>query len=278
MLIGDRFRLDGRTVVVAGAGGGGIGTAVCVAAAELGANVVGIDVNADAIEGAPFDQPAFHGIVADVRDKAQVEAAMREGEERFGPVDGLVHVAGGQRPRHWQPVEDLALEDFDDVFDLNARAALVTSQAAAKAMMRVGRRGSIVHIASVTALFASPYSAAYGAAKASMLSLTRTMAVEWGARGIRVNAIGTGTIRTPKSRGGDIDNGERDAVLPLKRRGRPEEVAAAAAFLLSDLSSFVTGHTLVVDGGSSIRPSYLGPDNLPVFVEHGEIRRRLAQP
>ena len=167
--------------------------------------------------------------------------------------------------------------NLDEVFNLNVRSALLTSQAAASEMMAAGRPGSIVHISSIASFFAAPYSLAYGVAKAGLNSMTRTMAVEWGSHGVRVNGVAAGTIRTPNSRGGDGGNTERDAVLPLKRRGTPEELASAVMFMLSDLSAFVTGQTLAVDGGSMVRPSYLGPDEVPVFMEDGELRRRLAE-
>ncbi|CUU57489.1 NAD(P)-dependent dehydrogenase, short-chain alcohol dehydrogenase family [Parafrankia irregularis] len=289
-MIGDRLRLDGRTVVVAGAGGSGIGTAVCVAAVELGANVVGIDLDTAALadaEAVVGDVVApvvgrdrlgtFRGVVANVLLKREVDAAVADAVAAFGSVDGLVHVVGGQRPRHWQPLDDFPVTDLDEVIDLNLRSALLTSQAAARAMTASARGGSIVHIASVAGLVAAPFSLAYGVGKAGLLSLTRTAAAEWGPRGIRVNAVGTGTIRTPHSRGNDAADAARDAVLPLRRRGTVEELAGAVMFLLSDLAGFVTGQTLVVDGGSTIRPSYLGPDDIPVFMEDGELRQRLLQ-
>jgi NAD(P)-dependent dehydrogenase (short-subunit alcohol dehydrogenase family) len=189
----------------------------------------------------------------------------------------MVHVVGGQRLEHWHSIDGYPATNLDEVFNLNVRSALLTSQAAAREMMAAGRPGSIVHISSVASFFAAPYSLAYGVAKAGLNSMTRTMAVEWGSQGVRVNGIAAGTIRTPNSRGVDEGNSERDAVLPLKRRGTPEELASAVMFMLSDLSTFVTGQTLAVDGGSMVRPSYLGPDDVPVFVEDGELRRRLAE-
>lgn len=280
-MIGDRLRLDGRTVVVAGAGGRGIGTAVCKAAAELGAQVVGLD-----IEEAPLGEAEavttgaggrFLGVLADVRVKDEVDAAMADATEAFGSVDGLVHVVGGQQPRHWQPLDDFPMASLDEVLDVNLRSALLTSQAAAREMIASGRGGSIVHISSVAGFVAAPFSAAYAVAKAGLMSLTRTMAVEWGRHGIRVNAVAPGTISTPHSRGNEAADEARDAVLALKRRGTPEELAGAVMFVLSDLGGFVTGQTIVVDGGSTVRPSYLDVDDIPVFMEDGELRRRLLQ-
>ena len=103
-----------------------------------------------------------------------------------GRVDGLVNVVGGNQPRHWQRMVDFPMTEFDEVLDLNLRYAVLTSQAAARAMVEQGIAGSIVHIASIAGLTASAYNAAYGAGKAALISLTRSMAVEWGQYGIRV--------------------------------------------------------------------------------------------
>ena len=217
----------------------------------------------------------FLGVRTDVRVKDEVDAAIDAAVDTFGSIDGLVHVVGGQQPHHWQPLDEFPMSNLDEVLDLNLRSALLTSQSAARSMVASGRSGTIVHIASIAAFFAAPFSMAYGVAKAGLLSLTRTAALEWGRHGIRVNAVAAGTIRTPHSRGDDAADADRDAVLPLKRRGTPEELAGAVMFLLSDLGGFVTGQTIVVDGGSTIRPSYLGPDDIAVFMEDGELRRRL---
>jgi NAD(P)-dependent dehydrogenase (short-subunit alcohol dehydrogenase family) len=138
--------------------------------------------------------------------------------------------------------------------------------------------GSIVHIASIAGLDAMPFGAGYSAGKAAMMSLVRTEAVELGARGIRVNAVACGTIRTPRSdthAAGDADTDLERATIPLGRRGRPEDIAGAVLFLLSDLAAFVSGHVLVADGASSVKPSYLDADNLPLFVHDDALRDRL---
>ena len=280
MTVRDRLALDGRVVVVVGAGGGGIGTEVCRAVAEAGALVAAIDIDAARLELA---ERAVAGagsrclpIVADAREPAQVVGALDEAGS-LGPLFGLVHVAGGTRPEQWAPVSTGDLASFDAVVDLNLRAAFVTSSAVAARLVEQGTGGAIVHLASIAGLSAMPFVAGYAAAKAGVLALTRTMAVELGRHGVRVNAVAAGTIRTPKNRGesSEVDTPEERAAIPLGRRGLPADVAGAVLFLLSDLAAYVTGHTLVVDGGSSARPSFLGPDDLPVFVHDDTLRARL---
>ena len=166
-------------------------------------------------------------------------------------------------------------ETFDDIVRLNLNSPFLSSQAVAALPRRAGHAGQhrAHHVARRVA--SMPFGAAYGAAKAALIALTRTEALEWGRRGIRVNAVVCGTIRTPRSdthapAASDTDL-ERDAI-PLGRRGVPDDIAGAVLFLLSDLAAFVSGHVLVVDGASSVKPSYLDADNLPVFVHDDALR------
>jgi NAD(P)-dependent dehydrogenase (short-subunit alcohol dehydrogenase family) len=275
--------LDGRVIIVAGAGGGGIGTAVSALLADAGASVVGLDVRPEALER--FDDalsraPRPHrSVVADVRRADEVEAAVRLAGE-LGPLHGLVHVAGGMRPDQWASLLGTDLSAFDHVLELNLRSALVTTRAAAAQLAEQGTGGSVVTITSVAGLTAMPYGGAYASAKAALMALTRTAALEWGPYGIRVNAVAPGTIRTPKNEGDRGDEASEEtaaerAVLPLRRRGRPEDVAGGVVYLMSELASWVSGQVLVVDGGSSARPSFLDADDLPVFVHDVELRHRL---
>jgi NAD(P)-dependent dehydrogenase (short-subunit alcohol dehydrogenase family) len=277
----DRFGLAGNAYVVAGAGGGGIGTAVCRLLAEAGAVVAAVDLGREQLAAAEQAVAEADGelatFVADLREPDQVERMVTDATQMLGPLRGLVHVAGGLLNR-WGSVLTTEPSTFEDIVRFNLQAPYLTSQAVARHMVDLGTPGCIVHIASIAGLAAMPFGAGYSAGKAAMMALMRTEAVELGARGIRVNAVACGTIRTPRSdehaaSGTDTDL-ERDAI-PLGRRGRPEDIAGAVLFLLSDLAAFVSGHVLVVDGASSVKPSYLDADNLPVFVHDDTLRDRL---
>ena len=284
MTIEQRIDLDGKVVVVAGAGGGGIGTAIAAMLAEAGALVAAVDVKKEALDAvdAAITGGATHlNIVADVRDPDAVAQAVADATT-LGPLHGLVHVAGGLFGPQWAPLLDLDPAVFDEVHDLNLRSVLLTSQAVARKLVEQGTGGSIVTIASIAGLTAMPYGTPYAASKAGMVGFMRTAAVEWGQYGIRVNAVAPGTIRTPKSRVGrpaDLpdETPEETATLPLGRRGLPEDIAGAVLFLQSGLSAYVTGQVIAVDGGSSAKPSFLDKDNIPVAVQDPDMRRRLLR-
>lgn len=279
LLTPDAIRLDGRVVIVAGVGGGGIGTASAVMLARAGATVIGIDRSEAGAASAAAELEATGGrfriVTCDLSDLAQVRAAIADIEQRDGPVRGILNVVGGM-----QGVEQFAPllapdggEIFRRIIDVNLQATFNASVEGARAMARHGLGGSIVQIASATGLISMAYGGGYGAAKAALLNLTRTMAVEWGRYGIRANAVAVGMIRTAQSQAAvkEVEEAARIAV-PLGRVGRSDEIAGAVLFLLSDLASYVTGATLSVDGGSMARAPYNDGDNLPVFVNDPSLR------
>jgi NAD(P)-dependent dehydrogenase (short-subunit alcohol dehydrogenase family) len=275
-VIADRLGLEGRTVVVAGAGGGGIGTAVCRTLAEAGVIVAAVDIATDRLAMAEQAIADVGGRciarIVDVRDPD----GLRELVAEIPELHGLVHVAGGLQ-NQWGTIVATPFETFEEIVQRNLHAAFLTTQVVARGLIGQGTGGSIVHIASVVGLSALPYGAGYSAAKAGMLALTRTAALELGSAGIRVNAVAPGTVRTPVNaeQSTTDETAEERAAIPLQRRGVPDDVANAALFLLSDLATWITGQVLVVDGGSSARPSFLDADNLPVFVHDDALRARL---
>jgi NAD(P)-dependent dehydrogenase (short-subunit alcohol dehydrogenase family) len=180
----------------------------------------------------------------------------------------------------WRTIVDMAPDRFAAVLDLNLQSAFVTTRAVARRLVDAGADGSIVLVSSISGVQAMPFGAPYAAAKAGMLALVRTAALELGPLGVRVNAVAPGTIRTAHSEQGTptVDSPEEQLAIPLRRRGTPADIGGAVLYLLSDLAGFVTGHTLVVDGGSSARPSFLDAENVPVFVRDADLRARLLQP
>jgi NAD(P)-dependent dehydrogenase (short-subunit alcohol dehydrogenase family) len=279
-VLDERLGLAGRTVVVAGAGGGGIGTAICRILVEAGAIVAAFDRDLEklALSELAMDEAggSYESLSVDVRDPDAVADAVAQTAAE-GPIDGLVHVAGGLFNDQWGSLLDTEPETFDEIVRLNLHSAFVTTRAVSARLVEQGTGGSIVHMASIAGLSAMPFGAAYAAAKAGMITLARTAALELGHAGVRVNTVAAGTVRTPRNEAQSApdDNAAERAAIPLGRRGRPDDIAGAVLFLLSGLSAFVSGQVLAVDGGSSARPSYLDDDNLPVVVRDPELRARL---
>lgn len=187
----------------------------------------------------------------DVTDRSAVRDACSDVYSRLGSINGLVNVVGGSHPA-WGPTADTTEEAWDWTFQVNVRQQLIVAQEVLRFMRKSPAGGAIVAIASISGLTASTRHGAYGAAKASLISLVRTLAVEHAAEGIRVNAIAPGSIDTPAR---TVDNG-LDRSVPLGRRGTPADIANAVAFLASDKSAYITGQVLVVDGGIGIVHSF----------------------
>jgi NAD(P)-dependent dehydrogenase (short-subunit alcohol dehydrogenase family) len=251
--VADPLDLTGRVAIVTG-GGRGIGRGIAARLLEAGAEVV--------ICGRkePESLPAAAGrstvfVAADVREAEAIDRVIEETRRRFGRLDVLVNNAGGSPPAD----SATASPRFSEaILKLNLLAPLVFSQKANAVMQAQPEGGAIVNIASVSGVRPSPGTAAYGAAKAGLLSLTTTLAVEWAPR-VRVNAIVAGLIETEQSalHYGDAAGLARvAATVPLGRLGLPEDVANAVLFLVSPLASYVSGAALLLHGGGE-RPAFL---------------------
>lgn len=279
MTSSDLLGLAGRWVVVAGAGAGGIGEAVATTLTAAGARVIGLDRDEARLAGTADRVRAaggeWRGAVVDACDPEQVGGALGalDVDLATGSLAGLVHVVGGMPRDRWAPFADYPLVWLDEVLRHNLTSTVVTSQVASRLMLAAGQGGAIVHISSLAGMAGMPYAASYSAAKAAVMSLTRSMAVELGGDGIRVNCVAPGTIRTVRS--ADATDDAARQVIPLRRRGLPADIAGAVVYLLSDLAAFVSGQVLAVDGGSSVRPSYLDADGLPVFVQDLAVRDQM---
>lgn len=272
-----RLGIRGRSYWIVGAGGGGIGTAVARELALAGAHVVALDREAAAldptVEACASTPGTLECHVLDATDRTAVVSFVDEQRTKGGLADGLMNIVGGLGRDQFGSVTATSDETFDAVMQHNLRAAWLTSQCFATAAIETGHGASVVHLASIGALEGLPFAAPYGMAKAALRSMAMTQALEWGPHGIRVNTIAAGTIETPRASPSDPERDRR--VLPLGRRGKPEDIAGAALFLFSDLAAWITGQTLVVDGGALVKPSYLDDAGLPVFVDDAQMRARL---
>jgi NAD(P)-dependent dehydrogenase (short-subunit alcohol dehydrogenase family) len=250
-----RLRLDGRSFVVLGAGQG-IGRQVSHALAAAGAATVLVDREAELADDIAEEVggTAWSG---DATDRAEVERLFAEAESAMGKVDGIVDIIGMARYATLLDIDD---ESWDWHHDIVLRHAYLALNIGAKALQRAGG-GSAVFVASVSGRTAAPLHAAYGAAKAGLMALVKSAAVELGPSGIRVNAVAPGAVWTPRISAMLGEEGrERNAKLaPLRRVALPEDIAAALLYFASDLSSYVTGQTLVVDGGVSAKFPYPMP-------------------
>jgi NAD(P)-dependent dehydrogenase (short-subunit alcohol dehydrogenase family) len=240
--------LDGKVAVVTGAGSGMAKASVKVFARE-GAKVVAADIS-----GAEKDTAAEVGtgvlpVHCDVTKEADVEAVMRAAVDEFGRLDAVLNVAGiGDAAM----VADVSMEQYDRVMDIDLRGVLLGTKHGIRTMLECGNGGAIVNWSSIGGLNASIATGVYSAAKAGVISVTKTAAVEYAGKGIRVNCVCPGYIKT-EGMGAGLDHYPNAAEgTPMKRLGQAHEIAEVAAFLCSDRASFVTGAVVPVDGGRSI--------------------------
>ncbi len=250
------FDLTGKTAIVTG-GGKGIGRQMAQGLAEAGANVVLCARQADRCEQAAAELAEQFGVKAlglgcDVRDTEQVQAVVARTVTDFGAVDVLVNNAGvvwGATP------EDMPLEGWQKVVDVNLTGVFLFSQAAGRVMIG-GDGGAIVNIASVAGLHGAPpeivNTVVYHATKGGVIAFTRDLAWKWAPHGIRVNAIAPGWFPSDMANF-VLEHAGEELVrrVPLRRFGGADDLKGPVVFLASDASAYVTGHTLVVDGGQS---------------------------
>jgi glucose 1-dehydrogenase len=267
--------LEGKTAVVTG-GSSGIGQAIAIRLGQEGVNVA---VNyVGPIEGAEATKEAIDAEVracvdevnansaanravlveADVSDELAVEQMFKDVRNEFGSVDFLVNNAGIQIAQDSDLLEAAA---FDRVLAVNLRGAFLCARQQVRQLLDDDRPGAIVNVSSVHQLIPKPKFLGYSVSKGGMQNLTRTLALEFAPRGIRVNAIGPGATVTPINRAW-IDDPEKRALvtnhIPMGRAGLSEEMAAATAFLLSDEAGYITGQTLFVDGGLTLFNDFRG--------------------
>lgn len=250
-----RVDLDGQAALVTGAGRG-IGKAIADALAANGARVAYTDVDADAADQAAALSAGSMGLRLDVTDETDVQRGVDATLARFGRLDILINNAGVNTLAHRVPIDAFPLTEWQRILDVDLTGLFLMSRAAAQPMLAQGS-GRIVNIASVAGLTPLRLQSPFVAAKAGVINLTKSMALELGPRGVLVNAIAPGSILTDGTR--KLFYGEDGkfrahaeallAHIPLHRPGTVEEVAHAALFLAAPQSSYINGHILTVDGG-----------------------------
>jgi 2-deoxy-D-gluconate 3-dehydrogenase len=245
------FRLDGKKALVTGAGRG-LGKAIADDLAESGATVYGTSRDAATAQqiSERYGTPA---LAVDLSSPGNISGFAESLQRASGGIDLLVNNAGVNVPK---PALELTEDDWDTVFDTNLKGTFFLTTALARHWVAAGTPGAIVNIASQAGIVAIEERAAYGTSKAGMIHLTKILALEWAAAGIRVNAVAPTFVRTELT-ASTLSRPDWAAELlsriPIGRFGEPEDVAGAVAFLLSDAASLITGHTLAVDGGYTIR-------------------------
>lgn len=252
----DLFRLDGRTAIVTG-GGRGLGQYMAEALSDAGANVVICSRKIEPLEGVREEIEARGGkalaVACDVTEPDDVQEVVSAAEETFGSVDIVVNNSGAT----WgAPAVEMPPEKFDQVMSVNVRGTFLMSQAAGRHMIEHGSGGTIINISSVAALVGGHpdfmQTVGYASSKGAIISMTRDLATTWAPHNINVNAIAPGWFPTRMS-GGLIEKHEEKMLdgIPLHRFGNPEDLKGVVVFLASPAAAYMTGQTVVVDGGAT---------------------------
>ena len=253
-----RLRLDGRRFVLIGAGQG-IGRQAAHALTAVGARVFCIDVEPKLADEIAQEVGGVAGS-GDATDRTDAERLFTEAQSAFGGLDGVVDIVG---MAHYADLVDLTDDEWNWHFDICLRHAFLAMQLGGRALAAAGG-GAMVFVASVSGITSAPRHSAYGAAKAGLMSLVRSAAVELGPSNVRVNAVAPGVVWTPRVSGllGDEGRERNERNAPLRRVAYPADIASALLFLASDLAACVSGQTLVVDCGVGAKFPYPMADNL----------------
>lgn len=253
------FGLEGKRILVLG-GGQGMGEATVRLLASLGCHVAIADLEKDRAERVAAEVAGSVEalpIEVDVLDDKGLIAQIARVEKDFGPLDGMATVIGMAA---WSSLAELELETWDMDHRRNLRYFFIAAREVAKNLLQRQAPGSIVCVASVDGARSAPFHASYGAAKAGLMNLVKTMTVEWAPHGIRANVVAPGAIITPRIPHAGDGEAKMTERIPMHRRGTVDEIANAIVFLLSDMARYVTGQTLAVDGGFLAQyPFDLGP-------------------
>ena len=243
------FGLEQKRILVLG-GGQGMGEATVRLLASLGAHVAVADREMDRAEAVASSIAAGGGTAApvaiDVLDDAGLVAGIAAVESDLGPLDGMATVIGMAA---WSSLIDMDLATWDEDHRRNLRYFFLAAREVARSLLRRETSGSIVCVSSVDGSRCAPYHGSYGAAKAGLSNLVKTMSVEWAPHGIRTNVVAPGAIITPRIPHAGGAETMITGRIPMRRRGEVDEIAKAIVFLLSDMAAYITGQTLAVDGG-----------------------------
>lgn len=249
----DRFSLRGRTSLVTG-GGQGIGRAFALALAEAGADVAVVDLNAETARAVAAEMEGLGvrslAVQADTSVPEDVEAMVDRVVDAWGKLDVAVNNVG---VRAWAPAEEMPLDEWERVLHTNLTGTFLCAQAEARVMLPRGY-GKIINTASISARIVNhpQDQAGYNVSKAGIVHLTRTLAAEWAARGVRVNSISPGYTRTPLT--GTLEDLQAGWIrdIPMGRMAEVSDLQGAVVFLASEVSDYMTGQDLVIDGGYTL--------------------------